>query len=290
MKMTPAQRRFVFYDNRVNRALWMAVLFFIKLSICVFYLHLFKAEKWMTWALRGCTLFLILAWLPIQILVVTIRTRTASMAIFYTYGPANIVSDALLIAVVCPRVLRMQMAPRLKAAVLLVASMGVLAITAAIIRTVQMSAVLNGVKASTSWTSFEVEIWLATEITVTMFCACAPSCRPLLRKLGFSRDESEGGDADEAGKNINMCDSSANPSVPKPQRQPQDEDSLMQSTVSSTWTTTTDSTITTTTTTTAAASTEKDPIPLRRKNSADVSHSFAVGKTGSSGTYVSRGG
>lgn len=102
---------------------------------------------------------------------------------FIISGTINIVADALLIAIVLPRVIELKLHKRQRWALVGVVLLGILAVVAGITRMVRVSIMLQKSDFDPSWDSYDISIWTNTEIYVSLICAAAPGIKPVIVRL-----------------------------------------------------------------------------------------------------------
>jgi hypothetical protein len=167
-----------------------------KLSICCAYLRIFYTAKWSRHAIQALMVLLVLLIIPMDIEVIfqckpihvywsegrPASKCLADIAGFFVSGTLNIVVDALLMAIVLPRVIALKLHMRQKWALVGVVMLGTLAVVAGIIRMVRVSQIFERVF-DPSWDAYDISIWTNTEIWVSMICAAAPGMKPILIKM-----------------------------------------------------------------------------------------------------------
>lgn len=182
---------------------WLAQLIFIlvlpatKLSICLSYRHVFHGNKISRIVLT--TVITILFGTSIALEFVSIFqchpvnnfwTRVTgkpgkcigTLPPFYVNGVSNLLTDIVLIAIVIPPILKLQMNRRQRIALLAVVSLGWLAVIAGSIR-MGRTAHLYQPNVDAVWELYDVLIWTAVEVHVSLFCAAAPCIKPLVAKV-----------------------------------------------------------------------------------------------------------
>ena len=215
------------------RLIYQVVLGTTKLGICMFYLRVFQDRKSqiLIFSMMG---FLCLFTIPLEIYV-AVSCREADPLVsnsltcihntsdIYLFAIFSIVSDAMLVIFVIPRIrespIQMALIRRLllthkvplqlefkqKAALIAVLCLGLLVITAAIARLIEVTQFNDGLdhtrecfvtllRLCVSWyifpelrrtitvNSFRITTWSAIEVDTGLFCASAPALKPLIRK------------------------------------------------------------------------------------------------------------
>lgn len=138
----------------VGRIVYQLVLCFTKLGICLFYLRVFqdKRSKYIVYIIAA---FTIISTLIIEVVFIFQCNPVSDAWRFIKPnckpGPpsmiantvCSVVADICIMAFVIPRVLPLQMAPRQKASLLGVVSLGVLVIAASVVRCYLTSTLLT---------------------------------------------------------------------------------------------------------------------------------------------------
>lgn len=168
-----------------------------KLSICLTYLRLFysdKRERYMIQALVVLLVLLIISFdfdvafqcRPVRVYWTEGRPDakcSTDLAGFFVSGCLNIFVDFTLMAIVLPRVLKLQLHRRQRWALICIVLLGSLAIVAGIARMVRVGTTIHSPDFEPSWDSYDVSIWTATEVYVCLICASAPGMKPIVVKI-----------------------------------------------------------------------------------------------------------
>jgi hypothetical protein len=85
--------------------------------------------------------------------------------------------------IVLPRILELQLHPRQRWALASIVLLGSLAIAASIMRMVHVTGAVTMPNFEPSWDAYDVSIWSATEVYVSLICASAPGVKPVIVKL-----------------------------------------------------------------------------------------------------------
>ncbi|GAB7347201.1 hypothetical protein MBLNU459_g3308t2 [Dothideomycetes sp. NU459] len=93
----------------------------------------------------------------------------------------NIVTDILVIAIPVRTVWHIQIPRREKTVLVMLMSIGLVAVIASVIRTVWMSKALDTY--DTTWWCFYVWLWTCVECDLAIICACVPTLRPISKRL-----------------------------------------------------------------------------------------------------------
>ncbi|KAI5455601.1 hypothetical protein BGZ63DRAFT_368667, partial [Mariannaea sp. PMI_226] len=180
------------------RLIYQLVLGTTKLGICMFYLRVFqdRTSQILVFSMIG---FICLFTVPLEIYV-ALRCREVDPLVsnsltcvhntpdLYLFAICSIISDALLVIFVIPRVLPLQLELKQKVALLAVLCLSLLVITAAIARLIEVTQFNNS--RDHTLNSFRITTWSALEIDTGLFCASAPALKPLVRKWSKSSSSS----------------------------------------------------------------------------------------------------
>ncbi|KFY35328.1 hypothetical protein V494_06007 [Pseudogymnoascus sp. VKM F-4513 (FW-928)] len=165
-----------------------------KAGVCFFYLRVF-IDKWMR-RLTFATLTIIVAWSipcffiilfqchPIQGAFAPDQTNVkcnSTTPTLYLTGIANIFIDMLLIITVGPQILKLKLPPRQKTSLLIVLTLGWMAMFAAVIRLFRINDAIGS--DDPYWTSYDTGIWNALELAIANICVSIPACKPILDLL-----------------------------------------------------------------------------------------------------------
>ncbi|KAL5351525.1 hypothetical protein ACLOAV_003384 [Pseudogymnoascus australis] len=165
-----------------------------KAGVCFFYLRVF-IDKWMR-LLTFATLAIIVSWSipcffiilfqcnPIQGAWAPDDTNLECNSItstLYLTGIANILIDMLLIITVGPQINKLKLPARTKTSLLIVLTLGWMALFAAVIRLFRIN---DGIGSDDPyWTSYDTGIWNALELAIANICISIPACKPILDLL-----------------------------------------------------------------------------------------------------------
>jgi hypothetical protein len=106
------------------------------------------------------------------------------LAGFYLSGSLNILADAIIMAIVLPRVIELKLHKRQRWALVGIVLLGTLAIVAGTIRMVRVGLMFaKGDDFDPSWDSYDISIWTNTEIYVSLICAAAPGIKPVIVRI-----------------------------------------------------------------------------------------------------------
>lgn len=108
------------------------------------------------------------------------KCHLIGFTMFYIHGCLNILCDVALMIIVMPRVLGLHVGRRQKSALVGIVGLGSLAVIAGIIRMSRVSLTLSKPDFDPSWDAYDVSIWTATEIYVSLICAAAPGIKPVV--------------------------------------------------------------------------------------------------------------
>ena len=178
------------------------VLFLSKLSICVNYLRIFYSYTRDRYAIAGCMIFLTISLIGVQLLILIpcipivypwqytrntpVACQDPRLSLFSSFL-TNVLTDLWVMFVAYNRILNLRLERRSKIAVLVVISMGWLAVAAAIARLaniMSITVVIQGRRAmDLSFAAIDIEIWTGLEMYVSIFCAAAPATLPLIKRL-----------------------------------------------------------------------------------------------------------
>ena len=182
----------------INRVLFIPILGLAKMSICALYLRVFSATKWGRYSMIACFTFIVLYTIPIEISAIVIckpvqkywyrnipGTCSTSKLSFWIIGVCTLVSDLWILAVVTPRIIKLNLRLQQKVALLLIVSMGWIAFVSGIMRIVRVNMVLSRIlnNVDISATMLEIGLWTSLEADISVVCAAAPGVRPLFRKI-----------------------------------------------------------------------------------------------------------
>ncbi|KAE9365028.1 hypothetical protein N431DRAFT_305398, partial [Stipitochalara longipes BDJ] len=191
----PSDRRPFLLASYVDRILYQLTLCLTKIGLSVFYRRVFdddRSKRLMNWTISFLVLseIVILAlaifqcfpiedsW-SLQLEVIKVQCMPFSVMV-YVSAVCNIVADTVLVAFAVPRVLPLTMPRGQKVALLIVVSLGILVIVAAIARCIF---VIKLPLDDTLWYGVNASTWSTIEMQTSLFCISAPCIRPLLRKL-----------------------------------------------------------------------------------------------------------
>jgi hypothetical protein len=168
-----------------------------KLSICLTYLRIFYADTWGRRLIKCLMFLLILHILPFDLEAIfqcsPIHTYWTEGRPFdkclgdivglLIQGSLNAFVDAALMIIVLPRILELQLHRRQRWALASIVLLGFLAIAASIMRMVRVTGAVTMLNFEPSWDAYDVSIWTATEVYVSLICASAPGVKPVVVKL-----------------------------------------------------------------------------------------------------------
>lgn len=156
----------IFGESLLNRRLIQALLVVIAVpNIPFFFLNVFQCKPISAYWDEGH---------PLE------KCHSASFVTFYIHGGLNIFADIALMVIVMPRVLELHVSERQKWALVGIVGLGSLAVIAGIIRMARVSGALAKPDFDPSWDAYDVSIWTATEIYISLICAAAPGMKPVV--------------------------------------------------------------------------------------------------------------
>ncbi|CAD6449814.1 4d642ed2-10fc-40f2-8b96-55540c1f1254 [Sclerotinia trifoliorum] len=178
----------------VSRLLYQLGLMMVRIAMCLLYLRIFqdKTSKIIIYLL---ILFQLIATIPATLALVFQCDPIISqwdpnveeihcddpMPAITAFTVCSVLSDAALIAFAVPRVLPLQIPKLQKAFLLAIVSFGILIIIVSIIRYVRLEPVYSG--NDYTWDMWQITTFASIELNTALFCASAPSLRPLVRAL-----------------------------------------------------------------------------------------------------------
>lgn len=168
-----------------------------KLSICLTYLRLFYSD---VWGRRLIKLLIALVVAPNVGFVINVFFQCRPISAYWTEGrPAdkcnqdiigiwvsgglNMFFDVALVFIVLPQVLGLPLNGRQRWSLICIVGLGFVAAAAGLIRMVRVGTTLRKHNFDPSWDMYDISIWTATEIYVSLVCAAAPGIKPLVSKI-----------------------------------------------------------------------------------------------------------
>jgi hypothetical protein len=168
----------------------------IKLSICVFYLNIFRRRLHRN-IIFGCIVFVIISFLVVEGFFL-FKCTPVSLAwdISATRGScldprpdllistsSSILADLWIMATVIPLLLSLQLHYHQKVATLIIVSLGWVAIAASLVRNIYFTSVLANIDPDPAWYSVEVQILSFIEADVGIICASVAGVQPILTRI-----------------------------------------------------------------------------------------------------------
>ncbi|KFX87797.1 hypothetical protein O988_09280 [Pseudogymnoascus sp. VKM F-3808] len=162
-----------------------------KAGVCFFYLRVF-IDKYMRF-LTFATLAIIVSWSIPCFFMILFQCRPVQgawapdktnlhcnsiTATLYLTGIANIFIDMLLIITVGPQILKLKLPRRQKTSLLIVLTLGWMAMFAAVIRLFRINDSIGS--ADPYWQTYDNGIWNALELAIANICVSIPACKPVL--------------------------------------------------------------------------------------------------------------
>ncbi|KAI1391069.1 uncharacterized protein F4822DRAFT_171479 [Hypoxylon trugodes] len=182
----------------ISPPLWGLSSALIKMSIVTSYRRIWTSPRFKLFtttlviflAIFGLTLFLagILACIPVSLSWAppTPSSRTSDHCLdiptfMFATSVLNTFFDILILALPVPLVKRLQIAPRQKAALTAVFTVGLVVVVASVMRLV----VIYRLDATTdpSEGGVELGLWSGVELNVAIICSCLPTLRPMLARM-----------------------------------------------------------------------------------------------------------
>ncbi|CAI6341711.1 unnamed protein product [Periconia digitata] len=168
-----------------------------KLSICLTYLRLVSSD---TWGRRLIKLLIVVVVAPTIPFIFGSIFQCRPISAYWTEGrPASkcaedisglwisggmsIFVDLALVVIVLPQVLRLHLNTRQRWSLISIVMLGLLAAGAGLTRIVRVNTTLRKQDFDPSWDMYDLSIWTATEIYVSLICAAAPGMKPLVSKI-----------------------------------------------------------------------------------------------------------
>ncbi|KAE9363821.1 hypothetical protein N431DRAFT_497598 [Stipitochalara longipes BDJ] len=174
------------------RLVYQLVLGTTKIAICTLFLRIFNSDKKNRYAMYsllafiGCytTLFLLTSTFQCHPISDAWKNEDSSTcnnyrATLWATGICNILVDVLLLVFIVPRILTLKIERRQKIGLLVVVSLSVLAIMAAIVRVARVTQFNSS--SDETWDGSDITTWSAVESSTGLFCACAAPLKPLYR-------------------------------------------------------------------------------------------------------------
>ncbi|KAK3116086.1 hypothetical protein LTR53_003928 [Teratosphaeriaceae sp. CCFEE 6253] len=182
----------VLYGSRISYQMSLGL---VKLSLAVFYLRVFnvnQAARIHIYALIAFVITFTSALLLLNTLQCIPPSKYWSLDPnhpghctdpapgFWLAFACQAITDIWLLAFAAPRVWRLQMPRAQKIAILATLTLGWVSLIAAVIRAVRISTVLRS--GDQAWVSYDLSIWSAVEINVSLICAAAPTLKPVFQR------------------------------------------------------------------------------------------------------------
>ncbi|KAF7866793.1 hypothetical protein EAF04_005635 [Stromatinia cepivora] len=178
----------------VCRILYQVSLMMVRIAMCLLYSRIFQ-DKMSKIIIYSLILFQLISTIPATLIAVLqcdpiVSQWDPSVEKIHCIDPipaiiaftsCSVFSDAALIAFVVPKVLPLKMPKLQKAIVVAIVSFGLLVIIASIIRYVRLEPIYTG--RDYTWNVWEITTFSSIELNTALFCASAPSLRPLVRQL-----------------------------------------------------------------------------------------------------------
>lgn len=111
------------------------------------------------------------------------KCHVAHFSTFYVHGGINVFVDIALMIIVLPRILELHVSARQRWALISIVGLGSLAAIAGIIRMTRVTITLTNPNFDPIWDAYDISIWNATEVYVSLICAAAPGVKPLVSLL-----------------------------------------------------------------------------------------------------------
>ncbi|KAF2250738.1 hypothetical protein BU26DRAFT_591689 [Trematosphaeria pertusa] len=168
-----------------------------KLSICVTYLRIFNTDVRGRQLIQGIIVIVLVPLVPFLFFMIfqckpievywtegrPLDKCSEDILGLYISGGLNVFVDFALIAVVLPRVLKLQLNARQKWALGGIIGLGFLAAMAGLTRMIRVGTTLVKPNFDATWDAYDISIWTSTEIYVSLICASAPGIKPLVAKM-----------------------------------------------------------------------------------------------------------
>ncbi|KAK2033733.1 hypothetical protein LX32DRAFT_702450 [Colletotrichum zoysiae] len=178
----------------VTQMLYIITLFCAKVSLSAFYCRVFVNKRLLyinyVFILLYVVKFVLFTFLvmfqclPVQaIWDRSIDGRCLNTSIIsYTGSAITIVEDIVLIIIPIPELLKLQLKPRKKLALIFMFCLGLFATITSIIRLQYL--VLFSHTYDPTWDNSSVVVWSSIEVNVAILCGSFPALLPLLKKIG----------------------------------------------------------------------------------------------------------
>ncbi|PVH95712.1 hypothetical protein DM02DRAFT_659872 [Periconia macrospinosa] len=168
-----------------------------KLSICLTYLRLFQSDVWGRRLIKFLILVVCVPVLPffihglLQCKPISafwnegrpVEKCGEDISGLWVAGAMSIFVDVALVVIVLPQVLRLHLPTRQRWSLILIVAMGLLAGGAGLVRIIRVGTTLKKEDFDPSWDMYDLSIWSAMEIYVSLICASAPGMKPLVTKV-----------------------------------------------------------------------------------------------------------
>ncbi|KAF2645773.1 hypothetical protein P280DRAFT_532156, partial [Massarina eburnea CBS 473.64] len=175
----------------------LAALAAPKLSICLAYLRIFSNDVKGRRLIKCLIAILLVPLIPFFFLsifqckpisVYWTEGRPTSkchddVSGLYVNGSLNIFVDVALIAIVLPQVLQLHLNTRQRWTLVGIVTLGSLAAIAGGVRVIRVGTTVTKKDFDATWDMYDISIWTSMEIYVSLVCAAAPGCKPLVSKL-----------------------------------------------------------------------------------------------------------
>ncbi|KAI2641734.1 hypothetical protein GGS26DRAFT_15108 [Hypomontagnella submonticulosa] len=196
--MTPEDRYIALQTLWISPPLWGLSSALIKMSIIASYMRIWSSKRFTLLCrillalvgLFGLTLFFggVFACIPISLSWVPPSPATRDPAhcmnlpqFMFVTSILNTAADLAILAIPVPLVRRLQIAPRQRAALMLVFTIGTIVCIASIMRLVLIFQL--GATTDPSTGGLTLGIWSGVENNLAIICACLPTLRPILAQL-----------------------------------------------------------------------------------------------------------
>ncbi|KAK1990411.1 hypothetical protein LX36DRAFT_686034 [Colletotrichum falcatum] len=183
----------------ITQMLYIFTLFCAKVSLSAFYCRVFMDQKFLytnyvmilLYIVKAIVYFFLIAFqcLPIQaVWDYSIRGHCMDTSVISYSGSAlTIVEDIILIIMPIPELLKLQLGPRKKMALIFMFGFGFFATITSIIRLQYL--VLFSHTYDPTWDNSYVVIWSSIEVNVAIMCGSLPALLPLIRNISDSLEE-----------------------------------------------------------------------------------------------------
>lgn len=159
----------IFGEGLINRRMIQGLIVLIAIpNIPFFFLSVFQCKPISVYWTEGR---------PIE------KCHMADYRTFYIHGSINVFVDVALMFIVLPRILELHVSHRQRWALVSIVGLGSLAAVAGIVRMARLTVVFSKPNFDASWDAYDISIWTATEIYVSLICAAAPGIKPVVTLL-----------------------------------------------------------------------------------------------------------